>query len=106
MALAPRFGDVSPFTRLVDRDDDRYGGVQIGFVTYHTEADADSTETYKVSYSEFGGRSDHLAEPLMAACGAPIESLSVDAPLASDADLLRPSAEPKAPAKPDLKVAS
>ena len=96
MALAPRFGDVSPFTRLVDRDNDRYGGVQFGFVTYHTESDADSTETYKVSLAEFGGRSDHLAEPLMAACGAPIESLSVDAPLASDAELIRSRTEPKA----------
>lgn len=105
MALAPRFGDVSPFTRLVDRDDDRYGGVQFGFVTYHSEPELD-TETYKVSLAEFGGRSDHLAEPLMAACGAPIESLSVDAPLASDAELLRSRTEPKAPAKPDLKVAS
>lgn len=105
MALAPRYRNFSPFTRLVDRDADRYGGVQFGFVTYHSEPNSDS-ETYKVSLAEFGGRSDHLAEPLMAACGAPIDSLSVDAPLASDAELLRSRTKPEAPAKPDLKVAS
>lgn len=105
MAFAPRYRNFSPFTRLVDRDADRYGGVQFGFVTYHTDADT-SAETYKVSLAEFGGRSDHLAEPLMAACGAPIDALSTDAPLASDADLVRNSTKPEAPVKPDLKVAS
>ena len=106
MALAPRYRNFSPFVRLVDRDDDRYGGVQFGFVTYHTESDTDSAETYKVSLAEFGGRSDHLAEPLLAACGAPIESLSVDQPLDSDAELLRSRPEPEVVKKPDLKVAS
>ena len=96
MALAPRYRNFSPFARLVDRDEDRYGGVQVGFVTYHSASDDDSSDTYKVSLAEFGGRSDHLAEPLMAACGAPIESLSVDQPLASDAELIRSASKPKA----------
>jgi len=107
MAFSPRFGDISPFIRPVDRDDDRYGGIQFGFVTYHRLAD-DQPETYKVTLSEFGGRSDHLAEPLMAACGAPIDALSVDAPLASDAELLRerPQVTEKPAPKTEAKTAS
>lgn len=121
MAFAPRLGSWAPFTRLIDRDDDRYGAVQFGFVTYHQDND-ESPERYQVTLSEFGGRSDHMAGPLMSACGAPIDDLYVDSPLESDRDLIRARKVSDKPAKsakasepvsttevteaPDLKVAS
>ncbi len=120
MAFALRWNNLSPFTRIIDRDDDRYGAVQFGVVTYQQDDDGNDS-TYQVSLAEFGGRSDHMASPVMSACGAPIDDLNVSSPLASDADLLRSRSERK-PAKsakaaesvstpevteaPDLKVAS
>ena len=88
MAFAYRFGNITPFVDLVDRDDDRYGGIQAGFVTHDDDAG-----TYKVSYAEFGGRSDHLYEPVMRACGQEVSSLSTDSPIESDARLMRQPTE-------------
>ncbi len=88
MAFAYRFGNITPFVDLVDRDDDRYGGIQAGFVTHDDDAG-----TYKVSYAEFGGRADHLYEPVMRACGQEVSSLSTDSPIESDARLMRQPTE-------------
>ena len=91
MPLAWRIGNVQPFVDLVEREDDRYGGVQLGVVTYN-----DDDSTYKVSYTEFGGRFDHAYEPLMRACGQEVSSLSTDSPLESDTRLMRePTESPK-----------
>jgi len=94
MAFALRWNNLSPFTRIIDRDDDRYGAVQFGVVTYQQDDDGNDS-TYQVSLAEFGGRSDHMASPVMSACGSPIDDLSVSSPLASDEDLLRARSERK-----------
>lgn len=96
MTLSRRVNNISPFIRGVMRDDNRYQGGHIGFVTY---ADDD---TYKVSYIEAGVRSDHVGAPLAQALGAPLEPLYVSSPAEYDSDLLRDK-EPVTPAKPASK---
>lgn len=86
MALTTRFGNFQPFLRGNSREDERYGGVQAGFVTYHGEAD---DETYLVSYAEVGGRSDHISKPLGDVLNASIDDLSTASPLSADADLIQ-----------------
>ena len=93
MALTARFGSFQPFLRANSRDDERYGGLQAGFVTYHGEGD---DETYKVSYAEVGGRSDHLAQPISNVMNAGISDLKTSTPLADDSELLQAKPEDKA----------
>ncbi len=88
MAFAYRVGNITPFIDIVDREDDRYGGFQAGFVTHD-----DEKGTYQVSYAEFGGRFDHIYEPVMRACGQEVSSLSTDSPLESDVRLMRQPTE-------------
>ena len=88
MALTQRFGDFQPFARSTERADARQGGLEAGFLTY-SRADGADTETYQVPSFEVAGRSDHLADPLCALFNVEQVELSTDAPLASDADLLR-----------------
>ena len=66
----------------------RQGGLEAGFLTY-SRADGADTETYQVSSFEVAGRSDHIADPLSALFNVEQVELSTDAPLASDAELLR-----------------
>ena len=88
MALTQRFGDFQPFARSTERADARQGGLEAGFLTY-SRADGADTETYQVSSFEVAGRSDHIADPLSALFNVEQVELSTDAPLASDAELLR-----------------
>ena len=97
MALTKRIGDFQPFARSTERADARQGGLEAGFLTY-SRADGADTETYQVSSFEVAGRSDHLADPLSALFNVEQVELSTDAPLASDADLMR-----KRPEKSDRK---
>ena len=39
-------------------ENDNYGSLQLGLTTYEPVADSDD-ETYRTSYFEWGGRSDH-----------------------------------------------
>tara|TARA_Y100000817_G_scaffold250931_1_gene203316 strand:+ start:170 stop:502 length:333 start_codon:yes stop_codon:yes gene_type:complete len=94
MALAFRLGNIQPFVDVTSRDDDRYGSLQAGFVTY------DEDDNYQVTYIEYGARCDHLADPLQRACGLDVDKLSASAPLASDERLMRSKPEPKADTKP------
>ena len=88
MALTKRIGDFQPFARTTERADARQGGLEAGFLTY-SRADGADTETYQVSSFEVAGRSDHIADPLSALFNVEQVELSTDAPLASDAELLR-----------------
>jgi len=97
MALTQRFGRVQPFLRTNSAEDNRYGGLQAGVVTYSGDSD---NETYQVSYAELGGRSDHIAKPIGDLVGADVAELSSSSPLASDADLIR---QPKEEKKDDKK---
>ena len=85
MTLSRRVNNISPFIRGVMRDDNRYQGGHIGFVTY---ADDD---TYQVSYIEAGVRSDHVGAPLAQALGAPLDVTERDAE--REKELLRAVAE-------------
>ena len=80
-----RFGNFQPFVRTQQGDDGRYLGAQLGFITY----DGDTDERYQVSYVETGARSDHANEFGTGWTGSVYEHLDVDAPIDSDAELLR-----------------
>ena len=86
MALSRRLGRVQPFARTNTREDERYGGLQVGLLTYHGDPDA---ETYRLSYAELGGRSDHISKPLAQLMGSDVSELTTAKPLQSDADLMR-----------------
>ena len=75
--LAPRFQKCRPFVGVSNRENGRSGGLQIGFTTYGTDADT-GRETYQVSYLEWGGRSDHLADALLKATGCEVPTQFVD----------------------------
>ncbi len=83
--LTMRFGDFQPFVRTSRRDDDRYAGAQVGFVTYKGDTDTQ----YQVSYFETGARCDHGSEFISNMSDNDYQHLTVDAPLASDKELLR-----------------
>ena len=100
MALTRRIGNYQPFARVAARDDDRYQGMQAGIISY--AAQEDGSEAYQVSYAELGGRSDHLADPLTQLFDGDVTRLTTDAPLSSDADLLRNAPTDEKPAT--LKV--
>jgi len=86
--LTKRFGNWQPFTDVNSREDNRYAGLQAGLVTYHTEDGVDG-ETYKTSYVEVGGRSDHIADPLMDLFNVEREPQTVANASATDARRLR-----------------
>lgn len=67
MSLSIRFGNIRPFANVHTRENDTYGGVQLGFTTYGT--DDSGEETYATSYAEWGGRSDHVYDLLSGPCG-------------------------------------
>lgn len=95
MAFAYRIGDFSPFARTLSLDeDDRNGALEVGFVTYHNVDDI-KEETYKVTSMTVGARADHLTDLATELTGKDVIHLTVDAPLATDKELLR---EPKADA--------
>jgi hypothetical protein len=81
---AKRFGNFQTFGRTTERDDGRYQGSQLGFMTY------DKDDNYKVTYLEVGMRCDHIVDPIVSRI-RPQEPLSSSTPLASDADLIRPN---------------
>ena len=92
MALTHRWGNFQPFVRSTERADGRQGGFEGGVVTYSQVEDLD-TETYQVSSFELAGRSDHLSDPLCALFNVEQVDLCADAPLDSDADLMRKRTE-------------
>ena len=61
--LTKRFGRVQPFADVNSREDNRYNGVQLGFITYSQPEDG-GEEEYQQTYWELGARCDHLADPL------------------------------------------
>ena len=64
MALSFRFGPVRPFAEVATHDDGRASTLQIGFTTYDVVDEATGEEAYRVSYLEYGGRSDHLVDAI------------------------------------------
>ena len=80
-----RFGNFQPFVRTQRGDDGRYAGAQAGFITY----DGDTDTRYQVSYVETGARCDHGSEFFSNMSDNDYQHLTVDAPLASDKELLR-----------------
>ena len=71
----PRFKNVRPFVGINTREGGRNGGIQIGVTTYDT--DQDGNETYQVSYVEWAGRSDHIADAVCEATGVEVDTLLV-----------------------------
>lgn len=67
--------------RVHDRDLDTYSGQQMGIVTY------DEDENYRVSYWEFGGRSDHLRDFV----GQDKSERQSSNPYSFDEELIRPN---------------
>ena len=59
LSLTRRVGNFQPFLRSNSREDNRYQGLQAGFVTYEQASSGDD-DAYQISYLELGGRSDHL----------------------------------------------
>lgn len=94
---AKRVGNVQPFIRSVEKDDNRYTGCQAGVVTY------DKDNNYLVSYLEVGMRCDHIVQPILSTIDKarkhslsddekallPADTLTVTAPLDCDSDLMR-----------------
>ena len=62
--LTQRFGRFQPMADINSREDNRYGGIQVGLITYSTPEGSDE-EQYQQSYFEVGARCDHLADPIM-----------------------------------------
>ena len=91
MAFTRRYGDFQPFFAVNQREDNRYTGVQAGFLTYSRE-DENADEDYQVSYVEVGGRSDHIADPLCSAFDREPSTLSTSSALSEDVGLLRKAA--------------
>lgn len=65
--LKLRTGKVRILAGISDREDGRAGGLLLGATTYGTN-DA-GQETYKTTYLEWGGRSDHIASAIAAGTG-------------------------------------
>jgi len=57
--IKPRIQRARPFIGFSSREEGRNRGIQLGFATY--DGDDNGEETYKVSYVEVSGRSDHAA---------------------------------------------
>lgn len=103
VTLATRFKAVMPFIRVHSREDERYGGIQAGFTTYHETESGD--EEYRTTYMEWGGRSDHITAPLASALGQEVKPLTTDSVSSEDADYVRPLDDKKSDSKAtDLKV--
>ena len=60
MALSIRKGKFEPFLNIRFAENDQYVGFQAGLTTYGTNEDGE--ETYQTTYTEVGGRSDHLID--------------------------------------------
>ena len=98
-SLAKRYGNFQLDAQLSSKDEDRYQGIQYGFTTYADDG------TYKRTYVELGGRSDHIMDAATELLTqGKVETLSIDAPLASDADILRDKPEAKTQEQPALKA--
>ena len=98
--VQPRFGNWSPFIRFHERENSRYGGLQLGVTTYH---DTDSgEEEYRTSYMEWGGRSDHLSHAIDQVLDNELEVNLVSAPCREDINYLR---EPRKEAQPKVTPA-
>ena len=93
LTFAVRAGNVQPFARFHQREDDRYGAVQIGLTSYHTTKSGE--EEYRTSYYEVGARADHLYAPLASAMNIDNEPLLTSTVSAEDADYVRSKPEPK-----------
>ena len=79
MAIISTGGKFRPFIRTTARDDNRYGGAQLGLITIN------DNDEYRVSYLETGLRADHIVEPLLTRMpGHTVPTVS--APNAYDAD--------------------
>ena len=88
MSLTRRVGNFQPFLRSNSREDNRYQGLQAGFVTYEQASSGDD-DAYQISYLELGGRSDHLHDAFTVAVDADASPLQTPAPLVDDAALIR-----------------
>ena len=93
ITLAHRFGSVMPFARFHSREDDRYGGVQVGLTSYHETKSGD--EEYRTSYYEVGARADHLSVPVASAMNIDMAPLMTDSVSSEDTDYVRSKPEPK-----------
>ena len=81
--ISRRWGKAEPFANINSREDGRYGGIQIGFTTYHTPEGGE--EEYQTSYFEVGSRVDNLSNPLMDLDNNERKPLTVANPLNQDA---------------------
>ena len=63
--IKSRFQRARPFIGFSSREEGRNRGIQIGFATY--EGAENGEETYKVTYAEVSGRSDHIADVIKSA---------------------------------------
>jgi len=86
--ITRRFGRFQPFVDINSREDNRYGGVQVGFVSYSTPESSD-VEEYQQTYFEIGSRCDHLADPIMDLFNVDHEPQTASTASATDARRLR-----------------
>ncbi len=86
--LTRRHGNFQPFVDVNSREDHRYGGVQLGLISYSTPEDG-GEERYQQSYYEIGARCDHLADPLMDLFNVEHEPQTASTATATDARRLR-----------------
>ena len=99
-----RFGNFQPFAGINQREDDRYAGGQVGFLTYSENSDGE--ETYQTTYVELGARCDHLADPLMGWAGVEREELLSSNACESDAERLRTADDKSTQSKSDPSEAA
>ena len=98
-SFAFRRGNAQVDAQLATKDSDRYQGVQYGFTTYSDDG------TYKRTYIELGGRSDHLMDAATELLTqGQVETLAIDAPLAGDSEILRDKPEAKTQEQPVLQA--
>ena len=62
-----RFRNFQPIADVSRRDDDKYTGGRLGFITY------DESDNYQMTYLEVGLRSDHLAQAVGSITASPID---------------------------------
>ena len=67
-----RFGSARPFIGFRDYDDNAASTLQLGITTYKPTESGD--EEYQTTYLEWGGRSDHLTDALVAMSGVETET--------------------------------
>ncbi len=86
--LTQRFGRIQPFADINSREDNRYGGIQVGLTTYSTP-EGGGEEQFQTSYVELGARCDHIADPLMDLFNVDHEPQTASNASATDAVRLR-----------------